>query len=519
MRKILMCVLVPAIPALLSAAARAQEASEVEVLRKQVQSLQRTVEQLQRTIATMQRDTVAREEKLQQQVEAVRKAQTAAIQARVESPLDQAVKELGLEEQRPAGTDLLSRQIGGANVRLMDISFIPSFFAGSSTATDAELQTLQGGGHDPRKRGFTLAEGELGLGGAVDPYFRGQAYITYFIDALSGETGVELEEAFLTSQRLPLGLELQVGHFLTEFGIINPRHPHQWDWVDQPVINNRLFGPDGMRAPGFRLGWLLPTTWFSQLHLGMQNANGETMTSFLGGRHEHGGGEDHAHEEEEQEHEEVNDEAIGNRPLVESATRSLEDFVYLARWENSWGFSEELTTLVGVSGLYGPNATGRDGDTWIYGLDMKWRWRPVRNFRGWPFVTWETEVMRRDFHADRFVLVDEADGDVFTIPGRTLHDWGLYTQGLFGFTYGWAAGLRYEYAGGSGRSIGGRRNDPFRNDRHRVSPLLVWQPTEFTRIRLQYNYDRTRLSDGGRNAHSVWLGFQWLLGTHPPHEY
>lgn len=513
-RKILMYMLVSTFPISLGPAVQAQEASEVEALRKQVQSLQRTVEQLQRTIATLQRDTAARAEQLQQQVEAVRKAHTAALQARIESPLDQAVKELGLEEQRPASAALLSRQVGGANVRLMDISFIPSFFAGSSTATDEELQTLQDGGHDPRKRGFTLAEGELGLSGAVDPYFRGQAYITYFIDPLSGATDVELEEAFLTSQRLPLGLELEVGHFLTEFGAINPRHPHQWDWIDQPVINNRLFGPDGMRAPGFRLGWLLPTAWFSQLHLGMQNANGETMTSFLGGRHEHGGGKDHAHEE-------VNDEGIGNRPLVESATRtrSLKDFVYLARWENSWGFSDELTTLVGVSGLYGPNATGRDGDTWIYGLDMKWRWRPVQNFRGWPFVTWQTEVMRRDFHADRFVRSDAAEGDIFTIPGRTLHDWGLYTQGLFGFTYGWAAGLRYEYAGGSGQSMGGRRNDPFRNDRHRVSPLLVWQPTEFTRIRLQYNYDRTRLSDGGRNAHSVWLGFQWLLGTHPPHEY
>lgn len=487
--------------------------TEVEALRRQVQSLQRTVEELQRTLATLQRET--REEKLQQQVEtAVRQART--VPAQVESPLDQAVRELGREERRPA--DLLSRQLGGTQVRLIDISFIPSFFAGSSTATESELHTLQGGGHDPRKRGFTLADGELGLSGAVDPYFRGQAYITYFIDALSGETGVELEEAFLTSQRLPWGLELKAGHFLSEFGLINPRHPHQWDWIDQPVINTRLFGPDGMRAPGMRLGWLLPTRWFSQLYLGMQNANGETMTSFLGGRHQHGGGDEAGHEAE---HGALDDRMIGNRPRVERATRtrSLKDFVYLTRWENSWGFGEELTSLVGVSGLYGPNATGRNGDTWIYGLDMKWRWRPVRNFRGWPFVTWQTEIMRRDFHADRFVLIDEAEGDVLTLPGRTLHDWGLYTQGLFGFTYGWAAGLRYEYAGGSGQSVGGRRNDPFRNDRHRLSPLLVWQPTEYTRIRLQYNYDRTRFDDGDRNAHSVWLGFQWLLGTHPPHEY
>ena len=55
---------------------------------------------------------------------------------------------------------------------------------------------------------------------------------------------------------------------------------------------------------------------------------------------------------------------------------------------------------------------------------------------------------------------------------------------LYGGYGGWATGVRYEYGGGSGQSIGGRQNDPFRADRHRVSPLLIWQPSEFTRIRL-----------------------------------
>lgn len=36
-----------------------------------------------------------------------------------------------------------------------------------------------------------------------------------------------------------------------------------------------------LRAPGVRLGWLLPVPWFSEVHLGAQNANGETMLSFL----------------------------------------------------------------------------------------------------------------------------------------------------------------------------------------------------------------------------------------------
>ena len=40
-----------------------------------------------------------------------------------------------------------------------------------------------------------------------------------------------------------------MGQFLTEFGRINPTHPHAWAWLDQPVIEARVFGPDGMRRP------------------------------------------------------------------------------------------------------------------------------------------------------------------------------------------------------------------------------------------------------------------------------
>lgn len=501
MRSVVSGVLLLGLLTLPAVAAAHGSPTEVASLKQQVQSLQRTVEQLQRAIQAMQQETAARDEKLQQQVETVQKQQTTALQARLESPLDQALQELGREERRPTESmGLLSGQVGGTNVRLIDISLDALVAAGASSERDEALQTLQGGGHDPRKRGFTVQNVELSLMGAVDPYFTGEAHIIYFLDPLDGESIFELEEAFLTTTSLPYGLQLEAGHFFTEFGQLNPRHPHAWDWQDQPIINTRLFGPDGIRGPGFRTGWLMPTPWFSELHFGIQNANGETMASFLAN--------DEFYEER----------AIGGRPFVKRDVRNLQDLTYLTRWNNSWNLSDALTTVLGFSGLYGPNATGAEGDTWIYGLDMKWRWRPANSFRGWPFVLWQTEVMQRDFKADRFV--DDSNPDaIFTLPGRTLHDWGLYTQMLYGFRYGWAAGLRYEYAGGSEQSLGGKQNDPFRANRHRVSPLLVWHPSEFSRIRLQYNYDHADQLRGGKDAHSVWLGFEFMYGAHAAHQY
>src|SRR4030095_9536138 len=90
---------------------------------------------------------------------------------------------------------------------------------------------------------------ELALTGAVDPYFTALANVAYSTDPVTGDTNVELEEAYATTQSLPWGLQAKGGQYLTEFGLINPTHPHAWDWLDQPVVSSRLFGPDGIRAP------------------------------------------------------------------------------------------------------------------------------------------------------------------------------------------------------------------------------------------------------------------------------
>jgi hypothetical protein len=125
--------------------------------------------------------------------------------------------------------------------------------------------------------------------------------------------------------------------------------------------------------------------------------------------------------------------------------------------------------------------------------------------------------MGRKYEADAFV--DDTDPDnIVELSAATLRDWGLYTQLLYGFKPGWSAGVRYEYASGSGESVGGREADPFRDDRTRISPLLAWQPTEFTRLRLQYNYDRADHL-ASNDAHSVWMGVEFMLGAHPAHSY
>lgn len=468
-----------------------------------------TTQQIQQRLEALERDNAA----LRQTVEALKKGAGAVPSAAGSAPqaaLDAAIQELGSAAPlaAPASKDLYSVNLaGGGRLRLIDISLDVLVAAGASTARQEDLENLQGGGHDPKRRGFTLQQAELSLVGAVDPYFLAEAHL------LASEDEIELEEAFLQTLALPHGLELEAGYFLSEFGRINPTHPHAWNWLDQPIVNTRLFGGEGMRGAGMRLAKLLPTPWYSQFHFGIQNAGGEFMASFLGGEiaHVHGEAEesDHAHEEL----------GIGGRPIVERDVRSLKDLVYLARWENALEFSRTWTGKFGVSGLYGPNFTGENGETWIYGADLFLKWLPETNRRGRPFFQLEAEISQRDLNADGFI--DEADDE--SIAGTTLKDWGFYLQGLYGFNSLWSAGLRYEYASGSGDNLEHegtyprRRDDPFRDDRTRISPLLVYSPSEFSRIRLQYNYDHA--DHLGSDGHTVWLGFEALIGAHPAHSY
>jgi hypothetical protein len=371
-------------------------------------------------------------------------------------------------------------------LKLLDLSLNGLFAAGGSTATEEELESLQGGGHDPHKRGFTVQNVELSISGAVDPHFRGELHLISFID-VEGETAVELEEAFGTTTSLPAGLQVKAGQFFTEFGRHNPTHPHSWEFVDQPVPHTRMFGPDGMRGPGARVSWLLPCELPVELLGTVQNGNGETMTSFLGT------------EEEEQ---------VGGRPWAAPPVRSPADLVYSGRIQAGADPTPETTALLGLSGAFGPNGTGTSGRTRILGADFTLRWKPLANDHGFPFVSWRTEALHRRFHADEFL-----EPGLPFFAHETLEDAGVTTQAVWGFRRGWTLGARWDWAEGR---HGDPDGDPLRDHRTRGSLALTWYGSEYSKLRLQVNRDRSRALG---ESTSVWLQFEFLLGAHGAHTF
>ena len=359
---------------------------------------------------------------------------------------------------------------------------LSGLFAGGGSSVDNDaLSRLQGGAHDPNQNGFVVQNVELSIGATVDPYFDAKAHLIFQIDS-DGETVVELEEAFFTTRSLPGGLQIKGGQYFTEFGRQNKRHPHSWSFVDQPVVLSRFFGGDGLRGQGARLSWLTPTDWYSELIVGLQNAKGETMTSFLN----------------------APGEEIGGHTLLDRDARRFGDLLYTARWLNGFDLSDTISMNLGVSGLWGPNASGDNTDTRIVGTDWYLKWLPARTQRGFPFVSWHTEVLWRQYEA----------GDLGIADRETLRDWGMFTQALWGFKPGWVAGLRWEYATADGDTA----TDPLRDTRKRLSPNLTWHPTEYSKLRLQYSRDwAEHLVDG--SADTLWLQVEFGIGSHAAHVF
>ena len=453
----------------LPANVHAQDKPDLDQIRDQIKEIKESYEKrIEEFKQGYDKRIEALERRLEEAQSTATRAEQTAVAAKAVVPVSQP-----MGAQAGAGTFQLGLDILG--------------IAGMSSVKNAELAKLQAGGHDPSRNGFTIQNVELTMSGAADPYFDAQANIVGLINA-QGQSQFELEEAYLTTRALPWGLQVKAGQSFLEFGRQNQQHPHSWDFVDQPIIMSRLFGADGLRDQGARVSWLTPVPWYSELYFGVYNASGATVTSFL-------------FDESSQ---------VGGYQLVpRDGARHTSDFLYLGRWLNGFDLGTDTSLNAGISVLRGPNSTGTGAFTNIYGGDLYLKWRPPLNQRGFPFVGWQTEVMYRDYEA-----IDAAG---IGLPNTTLKDWGYYTQVLWGFSPGLVAALRFDQANGNDPN-GNAATDPFRDRRWRISPNLTWFPTEFSKLRLQYNHDdAAHLPDG--KADSLWLQFEVGIGSHAAHKF
>lgn len=322
------------------------------------------------------------------------------------------------------------------------------------------------GGHDPHFSGINLQQVELTFNSNIDPYFAGQVSLVFVPE--DGELKTEIEEAFATTLGLPANLQVKAGQFFTAFGRHNPLHPHAWSFVNKPLVAGRMFGGDGMRNPGAQLSWLTPLPWYSELIVSGQNSAGETMPSFGGEGFEQ---------------------------------RSLADLMTLARWVNFFPLGEAVSLNLGGSFAYGPNGTqDATGRTRIAGGDLYLKYR---NPGSRSFVALQGEVIKRFYNS----------------AGAKFDDWGMYTE--ISYLLGeplerWQVGARYDWVSDRPTPVETSEGDDS-SSRWRVSPAITYYPSEFSKLRLQYDHDSP--ASFGSAQKVVTLQLEFSMGAHLAHVF
>jgi hypothetical protein len=326
--------------------------------------------------------------------------------------------------------------------------------AGAAYSVNNPMET---GGHDPSLPGFNLQALELNLAAAVDPYFRFDGNLVFSLE------GVEVEEAYATALALPGSLQLRAGQFLNRFGRINPTHPHQWSFVDQPLVIGKFFGTDGSRGVGVEASWLAPLPWYVEL------VGSATMP----------GGD-----------------CCARSFLPEGVTPdSAKDLVGTFAAKQFFPFGDDWSLLWGLSSQVGVN--GADRLTAIEGTDLYLRFRPVASTAR-EAVSLQVEALHRSRAQE---------------PER-LSDWGGYAQAVWNADPRWETGVRAEYVSGTP----GDPLDPFwTTGRTRYAAQGTFYPSHFSRVRLQLAVD-----DAGWLDHPTFAAFLALevaAGAHGAHAY
>jgi hypothetical protein len=427
-------------------------ASEVEELRREVRELRQTVRELSTAVKQQNQriETLTGGAPAPPTVEVAEPAAPKAKGQESVAGVSQDPEIEGLLDQvnqapTPPGTN--SRSIGlwryptpgGTAAKLLpDISVFGSF-VGAYFSEDPTFET----GHDPARTGFTLQEIEVALQSVVDPYLRADVFLSFH------EEGVELEEGYMTTlgAGLPRGLQFKGGKFLLPFGRQNPKHLHNWAFVDNNLVNRYLLGPEGLSELGVEASYLFPIPAFLQVQGTF--TNGDNGTSFGGER--------------------------------------KQDFLYNGRVSSSVDLTQNLTMLVGASAAFGFNETGPGNKTNLFGGDLLLRWKPSASTG----ITWQTEYILRRMQ----------------FPGILESDGGLYSYLDWQFFKRWHGGFRYDQMGMPEGVI---------PTEYRISPALTFEPTEFSRLRLQYEYDKAANVDG---IHAAMFQFQFSMGPHAAHPF
>jgi len=384
-------------------------------------------------------------------------------------------------EPVPAPETPAPKSAGGASAFNPAISLI---LGGSYTSTSRDPGDWNiagfppsGGEVGPGERSFNLGESELTFAANIDPYFSG-----VLTAAITGENEIEVEEAFVRTTALPDGFTGKMGRFFSGFGYLNEVHAHAWDFVDQPLVYQAMFGGQS-RQDGVQVKWLAPTDLF--IELGAEAGNGDSYPATRGAGNGLNAAALFAH--------------VGGDVGDNTSWRA----------GLSWIDSQAEDRAGGIADASGnplfESFTG-DAQTWVVDGVIKWAPSPRRQLKV------QGEYLHR-----------EESGEIADATGLLLADdylnrqSGWYLQSVYQFTPRWRVGARYDSLDSGTPHYTLAPDGLLSASPDRVSLMLDWNPSEFSRLRAQYDWDDAR--DDGDTDRILRLQYLYGIGAHGAHKY
>jgi hypothetical protein len=243
-------------------------------------------------------------------------------------------------------------------------------------------------GHNPVQPSPSLQmhESEVGLQAILDPYARGDFFISF------GENDVNLEEGYITFTSLPAGFVAKAGKIRSAFGKVNTLHNHVLTWVDRPLVTGNLVGgEDGINDAGISIQRILPAPKGIFLEATGQMFRGDSADVFTA-----------------------------------SAKSDVSSVAHLRAYKD---ITESTNVDFGVSYARGHNDMGSSFLTQLYGMDSTIRWKPLRR------AIYHSFVFRSEFiWSQRQQLPEEQRA------------FGFYTSADYQLGRRWFLGGRYDYS-------------------------------------------------------------------------
>jgi len=331
--------------------------------------------------------------------------------------------------------------VNGSKVFNPDIAVIGDFLGAAGANTIEPQPALE------------MHESEAAFQAVVDPYARADFFISF------GESGVDLEEGFVTLTSLPGGLLTKVGKMRAAFGKVNSLHNHVLPWADRPLVTRNLVGgEDGIDDAGVSVARLIPNPWMFLEATG-QLFRGDSSDLFRSARRADVSYVGHLR---------------GYQDITESSNIDL-GFSY------SRGHNDSAVAPPDEPGMF---------TTQLYGVDATFRWRPLQRSIYHSFVGRSEWIWS---HRDQLSGLQKTSG--------------FYLSGDYQFARRWFGGVRIDRSG--------RPTDASLVDTGGALVLTYW-PSEFSQVRGEYRRTNYALGDV---ANELLFQFQFSIGAHGAHPF